>query len=376
MEWGASCLMPPAVAIGAREHDSAIDAVCCRRMDLFLGFADSTPSAAPAWLTISPPVLFFFLGAVATLAGSKISIPRAVTKMLSIYLLWAIGFKGGVELAASGLTVEGGRAIGLALALSLLTPVLAYVVCRRLVDSSNAAALAACYGSVSVVTFLTACTVLDQRGTAYGGHMVAAMALMEAPGIVIALSLLRFDRRGSHAEGAAHAGAVRRRGHGGWRTVLHEALLNGPVVVLLGSLVIGVVTGERGYGVFKPLCTDVFPGVLAFFLLDLGVLAARRLPAIRRTPLGVPVFAIVAPVLFAALAIVSARMLGVSSGDAVLLAVLAASASYIAAPAALRLAVPGANPGIYVSMSLGVTFPFNILAGIPLYSAAVDALWK
>ncbi|QYK47106.1 MAG: sodium-dependent bicarbonate transport family permease [Phycisphaeraceae bacterium] len=338
-------------------------------MDLLLGFADPTPSAAPSWLTISPPVLFFFLGAIATLAGSRISIPRAVTKMLSIYLLWAIGFKGGVELAASGLTVEGGRAIGLALALSLLTPVLSYVVCRRLVSSLNAAALAACYGSVSVVTFLTACSVLDQRGTAYGGHMVAAMALMEAPGIVVALVLLRFDRRAREAAGAG-------RGPGGWKTVLHEALLNGPVVVLLGSLVIGIVTGERGYGVFKPLCTDVFPGVLAFFLLDLGVLAARRLPAIRRTPLAVPVFAIVAPVFFAALAIGSARMLGVSSGDAVLLAVLAASASYIAAPAALRLAVPGADPGLYVSMSLGVTFPFNILAGIPLYSAAVDVLWK
>lgn len=343
-------------------------------MNWLLGFAASTPSAAPAWLTISPPVLFFFLGASATLAGSRISIPRAVTKMLSIYLLWAIGFKGGVELAASGLTVEGGRAIGLALALSLLTPVLSYVVCRRLVSSLNAAALAACYGSVSVVTFLTACSVLEQRGTAFGGHMVAAMALMEAPGIVVALVLLRFDRRGGESAGGRQVGAD--RGPGGWRTVLHEALLNGPVVVLLGSLVIGIVTGQRGYGVFKPLCTDVFPGVLAFFLLDLGVLAARRLPAIRRTPLAVPIFAIVAPVFFAALAIGCARMLGVSSGDAVLLAVLAASASYIAAPAALRLAVPGADPGLYVSMALGVTFPFNILAGIPLYSAAVDALWR
>ncbi|MCE7974098.1 MAG: sodium-dependent bicarbonate transport family permease [Leptolyngbya sp. PLA1] len=327
---------------------------------------------APGWLTISPPVLFFFLGAAATLAGSKIVIPKAVTKMLSVYLLWAIGFKGGVELAASGLTADGGRAIGLALLLASLTPVLAYALCRRLLDAANAAALAACYGSVSVVTFLTACSVLDQRGTPFGGHMVAAMALMEAPAIVIALGLLRLDERRRPAD-APPTSAPR---SGGWGAVLHEALLNGPVVVLLGSLLIGLLTGSRGYGVFKPLCTDVFPGVLAFFLLDLGVLAARRLPSIRRTRLGIPVFAILAPLCFAALAIAPAKLLGVSRGDAVLLGVLAASASYIAAPAALRLAVPRADPGVYVSMALGVTFPFNILVGIPLYSAVVDALWS
>jgi uncharacterized protein len=346
-------------------------------MSVLLASADPASSAVPAWLNVSPPVLFFFLGAAATLAGSKIVIPRAVTKMLSVYLLWAIGFKGGVELAASGLTPEGARAIGLAMGLALLTPVLAYAACRRLVDSANAAALAACYGSVSVVTFLTACSVLDQRGIPYGGHMVAAMALMEAPAIVVALGLMRLDerrRRPQSSQGAEHT-PLPGAGGGGWGAVLHEALLNGPVVVLLGSLVIGVLTGQRGYSVFKPLCTDVFPGVLAFFLLDLGVLAARRLPAVRRTPLGVPIFALAAPVVFAAMAIAAARMLGISAGDAVLLAVLAASASYIAAPAALRLAVPKADPGMYVSMSLGVTFPFNILAGIPLYSAVAGLLW-
>jgi hypothetical protein len=334
---------------------------------------------APALLTVSPPVLFFFLGAAATLAGSKIVIPKAVTRMLSVYLLWAIGFKGGVELATHGLTQQGGLAIGLGLALALIVPVVAFVVCTRLVNTANAAALSACYGSVSVVTFLTACSVLDQRGLAYGGHMVATMALMEAPAIVVALGLLRMhERKHGGLNEVGGAGAVRvgvRTRAPGWGAVLHEALLNGPVVVLLGSLVIGVLTGQNGYKAFKPLCTDVFPGVLAFFLLDLGVLAARRLPVIVRTPVGVPIFALVAPVAFAGLAIVSARLIGVAHGDAVLLAVLAASASYIAAPAALRLAVPSTDPGVYVSMSLGVTFPFNILAGIPLYSTMVDALW-
>lgn len=330
-------------------------------------------SAVPDWLTVSPPVLFFFLGAAATLAGSKIVIPRAITKMLSVYLLWAIGFKGGVELTASGLTADAGRAIGLALGLALVTPVLAYAACRRLVDSANAAALSACYGSVSVVTFLTACNMLDQRGIDYGGHMVAAMALMEFPAIVVALSLLRLDERFKPASDSAHAPPP---GRLGWGAVLHEALLNGPVVILIGSLLIGVLTGERGYEVFKPLCTDLFPGVLAFFLLDLGVLAARRLPMIRRTPMGVPLFALIAPFTFASLAIAGAWWLKVSAGDAMLLAVLAASASYIAAPAALRLAVTKADPAQYVTMALGVTFPFNIMFGIPLYIAAVTWIWK
>lgn len=334
-------------------------------------------------LGISPPVLFFFLGVLATLVRSNIAIPKAVTKLLSLYLLWAIGFRGGVELAAAGFTTEGAKAVGLAIGLALLTPVLAYLLLRRFVDHFNAAALAGCYGSVSVVTFLTACAALDQSGTPFGGHMVAAMALMEAPAIVIALLMLRIDERRAQARGVGvgtaagtgTAAAPAPKPRRSWGALLHEALLNGPILLLLGSLAIGVLTGERGYAAFKPLCTDVFAGVLAFFLLDLGLIAARRLPQVLRAPLALPIFAIVAPLVFAALAITAARVIGIAPGDTVLLAILAASASYIAAPAALRLAIPRADPALYISLALGVTFPFNIVVGIPLYSAVVRWLW-
>lgn len=332
---------------------------------------------ATGLLSISPPVLFFFLGVIAVLVRSNIAIPRAATRLLSLYLLWAIGFKGGVELVASGLTPDAIKAVGLALALSVIVPLWTYLALRRIVAGRNAAALSACYGSVSVVTFLTACTALDQSGTPFSGHMVALMALMESPAIVLALLLLNLDKRretddprtalaGTDSQEAASPGLA---------TVLHEALLNGPVLLLLGSIAVGVLTGERGYAAFKPLCTDAFPGALAFFLLDLGLMAARRAREVLQAPKLLLVFAIGAPLVNAALAIVASRHLGIAEGDAILMAVLAASASYIAAPAALRLAIPRADPALYVSLSLGVTFPFNIIVGIPLYTAAVRWWW-
>lgn len=324
---------------------------------------------APSLVAISPPVLFFFLGVLAVMVRSNIAIPKAATKLLSLYLLWAIGFKGGVELVASGFDGGAIRTILLALILSLVVPLWAYAALRHLISRANAAAMAACYGSVSVVTFLTACSELDNSGTPYSGHMVAVMALMESPAIVLALLMLHLDRAGSDE---AAKGPQPRLKLG---ALLHESLLNGPVLLLLGSILVGVLTGERGYAAFKPLCTDAFPGALAFFLLDLGVLAARRIKDVIAAPRWLLVFAIVAPIINAALAILGALVIKTSPGDAVLLAVLAASASYIAAPAALRLAVPHATPGLYVSLSLGVTFPFNIIVGIPLYAAAVHRLW-
>ena len=326
-------------------------------------------------VSISPPVLFFFLGVIAILVRSNIAIPKAATKLLSLYLLWAIGFKGGVELVASGLTADAMKAAAVGLGVCVIAPVWAYLALRRIVAARNAAAIAACYGSVSVVTFLTACSTLEQSGTVFSGHMVAVMALMESPAIVLALVMLNLDKanlepreEGRPAPGSSpHGPSV--------STLLHESLLNGPVLLLLGSIVVGVLTGQRGYEAFKPLCTDAFPGALAFFLLDLGLMAARRLREVVRAPRLLLVFAIVGPMINAGLAIVAARALNIGEGDAVLLAVLAASASYIAAPAALRLAIPKAEPGLYVSLSLGVTFPFNIIIGIPLYAAVVRWLW-
>lgn len=318
----------------------------------------------------SPPVLFFFLGALAAIVKSNLRVPKAITKLLSLYLLWAIGFRGGVELLHGGTGAEVLISLGLAILMALTTPVYTYFILRRKLDPFNAAALSATYGSISAVTFMTACTVLDTKGIAHGGHMVAAMALMESPAIVIAVMLLRLTTRPDAASLAPNA-----KGGVPWGKLLHEAFLNGPVLVLLGSLLIGIATGDQGYAAFKPLCTDLFSGVLVFFLLDLGLVAARRLRSLREQGPFLIGFAILLPLFNAALAITMARLCGVSPGNAVLLAVLGASGSYIAVPAAMRLVVPQANPSLYIPMSLAVTFPFNIAIGIPLYLGIVRALW-
>jgi hypothetical protein len=339
--------------------------------------ADAGSKPTTGILSISPPVLFFFLGVVAVLVRSNIAIPKAATKLLSLYLLWAIGFKGGVELVASGLTTDALKAGFLALVLSLFAPLWAYLSLRKIVEIKDAAALAACYGSVSVVTFLTASATLEQAGTPYSGHMVAVMALMESPAIVLALILMNMDqkRRSQTLPLHSHAESTPSQAPHGWGTLMHESLLNGPVLLLLGSIAVGFLTGQRGYAAFKPLCTDAFPGALAFFLLDLGLLAARRAKGVLRAPKLLLVFAVVAPLVNAGVAIAGAKAMGIAKGDAILMAVLAASASYIAAPAAIRVAIPKADPSIYVSLSLGLTFPFNIILGIPLYIAVVGWWW-
>jgi hypothetical protein len=316
----------------------------------------------------SPPVLFFFLGALAAFVKSNLRVPKAITKLLSLYLLWAIGFRGGVELLHGGTGTDVLMSLGLAILMAVTTPVYTYFILRRKLDAPNAAALSATYGSISAVTFMTACTVLDSKGIAHGGHMVAAMALMESPAIVIAVMLLRLTTREPTSVPEARAGIP-------WGKLLHEAFLNGPVLVLLGSLAIGIATGDEGYAAFKPLCTDLFSGVLVFFLLDLGLVAARRSRALREQGAFLTSFSILLPLGNAALAIALARVCGLSPGNAVLLAVLGASGSYIAVPAAMRLVIPKANPGLYISMPLAVTFPFNIAIGIPLYLWIVRQVW-
>ncbi len=350
---------------------------------------------APSWLaTLSPPILFFFLGALAAAVRSNLRVPPAVTKLLSLYLLWAIGFRGGVHLLEGGLTQQAMVALGLAIGLALVVPVYSFFILRMKLDPANAAAVCATYGSISAVTFMTAATVLEQRQIPYGGHMVAAMALMESPAIVIALLLLRQAerseaRKGAVASGSSDAGEARAEQASfgsrasrtrdpnapiNWWMLFHEAFLNGPVILLLGSLAIGVLTGDRGYQAFKPLCTDLFNGVLVFFLLDLGLVAARKLRAMKGQSTFLIAFALISPPVNAALAIALAHVCGLSEGDSVLLAVLGSSASYIAVPAAMRLIIPQANPGLYIPMALGITFPFNISVGIPLYVWVVHAM--
>lgn len=319
---------------------------------------DTAPSGIGAVLVASPPVLFFFLGMFAALVRSTLSVPKPVTKLLSLYLLWSIGFQGGVKLVHGGLHADAAWSLVIAVALASTMPIVVFVVLRRWVSAFDAAALAASYGSISAVTFVTASTVLTAQGIGYGGHMVACMALMESPAIVIAVLLLNWSGRSGSSSRIA------------WGKLLHEALLNGPVLLLLGSMLIGMITGERGYQAFKPLCTDLFSGVLVFFLLDLGLIAARRLGDLRAAGPRLIVFGLVTPLLGAALALSAAWFAGLGRGDAVLLMVLAASASYIAVPAAVRLVIPRANPGIYITLPLAVTFPLNVGVGIPLYLIA------
>jgi hypothetical protein len=322
---------------------------------------------------LTPPILLFFLGMAATLLKSDLDIPQAVTRGLSIYLLFAIGMHGGVELARSGFQLATLLPLGAGVLASALMPLLAFTVLRRRVGVDDAAAIGATYGSISAVTFITAVSFLDQLGESYGGHMVAAMALMESPAILVGVLLARRFGGPESAEGGANGSGT---ADGGLGPLLREAMLNGPVFLLFGSLLVGLVTGERGWEAVKPFAYDPFRGVLCLFLLDMGLIAARRLDALRASGAFLGAFAIVVPLIAAAAAIGASALMRLTVGDALLFTVLCASASYIAVPAAMRVALPKANPSLYLPMSLALTFPFNIALGIPLYYAVITALWR
>ncbi len=308
---------------------------------------------------LSPVVLFFVLGALAALARSDLAIPEPVAKGLSLYLMAAIGLKGGAAVAASGYSPEILSATLAGLALSALLPFGAYGVLRRIgqVDGLNAGAIAAHYGSVSVVTFVTGVEILTQQGLAPGGYMVAVMALMETPAIVTGLWLAqRHVQRDTETQ----------------RDLWHEVLLNGSVVLLLGSFTIGVIVGPDGLRPVAPVFETGFRGMLCLFLLDMGLVAVRRLQAGKGLTARLVVLGIALPLINGSIGAATALAIGLPVGSAAALAILAASASYIAVPAAVRLALPQANPGLSLSMSLAVTFPFNIIIGIPLFTALVQ----
>jgi hypothetical protein len=304
---------------------------------------------------LSPVILFFVLGAAAAFARSDLSIPEAIAKGMSLYLMAAIGLKGGVQVAASGFTPDMLAAALSGLALSCLIPLPAFFALRRLgrLDAVNAAAVAAHYGSVSVVTFVTGTEVLTSGGLPPAGYMVAVLALMETPAIVVGLWLAR---RGAKA-GTQPTGDL-----------LHETLLNGSVVLLVGSFTIGLVAGTEGFAPIAPVFDTAFRGVLCLFLLDMGLVAARRLREARALTVRLAGLALVFPIINGALGVAVAALIGLDAGSAAALGILAGSASYIAVPAAMRLALPQADPGLYLAMSLAVTFPFNITIGIPLFT--------
>jgi hypothetical protein len=313
---------------------------------------------------IDPAILFFVFGMVAGSLKSNLEIPPQISRFLSLYLLMALGLKGGFALAQSGMTGEVLISLGAAVGMAILVPVLGYLVLRRFLNGFDAAAIAATYGSVSAVTFITAVQYLDTHGIQFGGHMAAAMALMESPAIVLAVILANHARQKAAAI-AGRGGAA--AGNAPLGRILHEALTDGAQLLLVGAMLIGILTGDSGQAAMKPFSVDLFKGMLAFFLLDMGLLAARNMGKLKGQSVWLLVYAIAGPLVHASIALLLGWLLGMSVGNVTLLMVLSASASYIAVPAVVRHAIPEANPSLYFGMSLGLTFPFNILLGIPLY---------
>jgi len=322
---------------------------------------------------LDPAVLFFVFGVVAGLLRSNLEIPPQIARFLSLYLLMSVGLKGGFSLAHSGLGADVLASLGAALLLALVVPLIGYWLLRRWLSRFDAAAVAATYGSVSATTFIAASQYLTQLQVPYGGHMAVALVLMESPAILVAMALTTWARRQEAAAQppSAHARAA---STSPWH-VLREAFTDGANLLLLGSLVIGWVTGDQGKLMMEPFSGALFKGMLALFLLDLGLLVARKLPGLKQVHPALIGYGIVGPLVHAVLATGLAALLGLSAGDTILLVVLAASSSYIVVPAVLRHAVPEAQPGLYLGLSLGVTFVFNILVGIPLYTSVVQALW-
>lgn len=301
-----------------------------------------------------PTILFFVLGLLAAVARSDLSIPEGAAKVMSLYLLLAIGFKGGHSLADNGLNGDVFAALAVGLVLSFLIPFIAYGLLRGMtrLNALNAAAVAGHYGSISIVTFVAASSLLDLTGVASDGYMVAVAAAMEVPAILSALWIAhRFGREGS-------AGSV----------PVRDLFANGSIVLLVGAFVIGALTQDRGMEMIAPFIVTPFTGILCLFLLDMGLSAGRSLLRNRHLlSTGLFVFGLVMPVIGAVLAMGLGALIGLQTGSLFLLMVLAASASYIAVPAAMKIALPQAEAGIYLTLSLGVTFPFNITIGLPIY---------
>lgn len=309
---------------------------------------------------LSPMGLFFVLGVVAALLKSDLAFPEGIGKGLSMYLMLAIGFKGGVELASNGLSTQVLWGLLAAMGLSIILPVVAYALLRlsTRLDVPNAAAIAAHYGSISVVTFVAATAFLTHHGVPFEGYLVAMLALMETPPIVVGLLLARRDRRVLISPDTDSIDA---------RELLRDILFSGSVLLLLGSFVIGWITGDTGLQAIGAFVDQPFKGILCLFLLDMGLLAAQRSDGFRAVGPGLVLFGLYMPLLGMGFGLGTACLLNLSLGGATLFAVLAASASYIVLPAAMRLALPQANPSLYVTVSLAITFPLNIVLGIPFY---------
>ena len=308
---------------------------------------------------VSPPVLAFALGLLAVLLKSDLRLPEAVYQGLSIYLLLGIGIKGGVALSESSMQEIALPLVG-TLAIGLLVPVLAYLLLGGLtkLDGINKGAVAAHYGSTSLVTFTAALVLVESSGYQIEGYVTTLLAVLEIPGIVVGLLLA------SRALGRSV----------NWSEAIREVLTGKSILLLAGGLLLGYLTGNAGYERIEPFFGGLFTGVLTLFLLEMGIVAGRRLPDIKKAGIGLVVFGLGFPLISGTIGVMVGHLTGMSVGGAAVLGVLSASASYIAAPAAVRLALPEASPGIYLTASLGITFPFNLIFGIPLLLALSEVI--
>lgn len=309
----------------------------------------------------NPTLLFFVLGIIATKLKSDLEIPASSSKFISLYLLFAIGFKGGQELAHSGFNQEILLTLLFGLALASLIPLYTFFILKQKLSISDSGAIAASYGSVSAVTFVAAVSFLEIQKLSAGGHMVALMALMESPAIIVGVILMmRYDQTMKSASGVQ------------LKSVVKHSFTNGSVLLILGSLIIGLIADVKQAEGIKPFTTDIFKGFLAIFLLEMGMVTAKRFSAFLQYGWFVTLFGLMIPALNGTVVAWASHWITHDVANRFVLAVLAASASYIAVPAAMRIAAPKANPGLYIPMALGVTFPFNVTIGMPLYFMIVQ----
>jgi len=310
----------------------------------------------------NPTLLFFLLGIFAAVVKSDLEIPSPTIKFISLYLLFSIGFKGGQELANSVFSTEIYWSLLFGLCIAFLIPVYVFFLLKNRLGASDAGAVAAAYGSVSAVTFVAAGSFLEYQQIRFGGHMVAVMALMEAPAIIAGVILImRYDKESAEQKHASGLGGI-----------IRHSFTNSSVLMVMGSLVIGVISDSKQAEGIKPFTTDIFKGFLAIFLLEMGMVTARRFSAFRKYGAFATLTGIVLPAVNGSVVAWASSLVTLDVGNRFIFAILAASASYIAVPAAMRLAAPRADPGLYIPMALGITFPFNITIGMPLYLSIIQ----
>jgi len=307
----------------------------------------------------NPTLLFFILGIIATVIKSDLEIPESISKFIALYLLFAIGFKGGQELSHSGFTTEIIYSLMFGIALATLIPLYTFFILKQKLSISDAGAVAAAYGSVSAVTFVAAVSFLEAQKINFGGHMVAVMALMESPSIIVGVILMmKFTNDKTSKVNI--------------KSIIQHSFTNGSVLLLMGSLLIGLIADTKQADGIKPFTTDIFKGFLAIFLLEMGMVTAKRFSAFKKYGWFATLFAFIIPAINGSIVAFASQYVTHDIGNRFIFSILAASASYIAVPAAMKLAAPKADPGLFIPMALGLTFPFNITIGMPLYYMIIN----